>query len=77
MEFPCSFCGYDVKLPDDFIPKNVGGVKVEKFDEESGTMLVVSETVVLQCRLCRNQAMVGAKAVKAKGMTREHEAKAK
>ena len=75
MKAPCSFCGYDISVPDDFIPEDRGGTVMEKYDEKSGAMLLVSEQVYLQCRTCRAFAIVGSKIAKPKGKTREQNAK--
>jgi hypothetical protein len=77
MKAPCTYCGYDVDVPDDFIPEDRGGMVLEKFDEASGAMLLVSEQLMLQCRTCRISAMVGSKVAKPKGVTREQNAKKK
>lgn len=64
----CSFCGFDVAVPDGFIPNDVTiGLVTEKMDQKSGVYLLIVNTPIVQCAACRRDAVLRSKTVKPKG----------
>ncbi len=64
----CSFCGFDVAVPDGFVPSDVTiGLVTEKMDQKSGVYLLIVNTPIVQCSACRRDAVLRSKTVKPKG----------
>jgi len=64
----CSFCGFDVTVPDGFIPNDVKiGIVTEKMDQKSGVFLLIVNSPIVQCASCRRDAVLRSKTVKPKG----------
>lgn len=75
----CNYCGFDVEVPDGFLPTESGIIE-EKFDSKSGASMLSVNEVLVMCRNCKLDRMMSGKTVKAKGKSRENavkEAKAK
>ena len=75
----CNYCGFDVVVPDGFLPTESGIIE-EKFDQKSGASMLSVNEVLVMCRNCKLDRMMSGKTVKAKGKSRENavkEAKAK
>ncbi len=71
MELACSFCGFDITVPDGFIPEDVKiGVVTEKMDAKSGAYLLIVNNPIIQCSECRREAVMSSKTVKPKGKGR-------
>jgi len=64
----CSFCGFDVAVPDGFVPNDVTiGLVTEKMDQKSGVYLLIVNSPIVQCASCRRDAVLRGKTVKPKG----------
>lgn len=75
---PCSFCGFDVSVPDGFIPDDVTiGLVMEKTDPKTGLYLLIVNNPIVQCASCRRDAVIAAKTVKPKGKARDANKKEK
>lgn len=72
MELACSFCGFDVTVPDGFIPEDVKiGIVTEKMDQKTGVFLLIVNNPIVQCAQCRRDAVMTSKTVKPKGKVRK------
>lgn len=68
MILACSFCGFDVTVPDGFIPDDVKiGIVTEKMDQKSGVFLLIVNNPIVQCADCRRETVMSSKTVKPKG----------
>lgn len=70
MQIPCSYCGYDIEVPDDFVPDNVEEVVEERFDEKSGAFLLIERRPLIQCKFCRRDVLRDSRTLKPKGKPR-------
>lgn len=50
----CSYCGKEISLPNGFVPNDVDIVRAEKFDEQTGSFVVIKTVALLACNLCHH-----------------------
>ena len=71
MILACSFCGFDIEVPDGFIPEDVKiGIVTEKMDQKTGVFLLIVNSPIVQCSTCRRDAVMSSRTVKPKGKGR-------
>ena len=62
----CSYCGKEVVVPAGFMPNDVEEVKSEKYDEATGSFLVVKVIAFLACNLCHHDMFAAKRTRKAR-----------
>ncbi len=67
----CNYCGFDIVVPDGFMPSESGIIE-EKFDQKSGASMLSLNEVLVMCRQCKLDRMITGRTVKSKGKTREN-----
>lgn len=50
----CSYCSAEVVVPDGFMPDDLEKVQAEKYDEKTGSFLVVKTVALLACTICHH-----------------------
>ena len=50
----CSYCGAEVVVPHGFMPKDLNKVRASRFDEKTGSFLVVKTVALLACSHCHH-----------------------
>lgn len=77
MKVACSYCGFDVEVGDDFLEGVDGGQVEERYDEDSGAILLVYQNIMVECSQCRSEHLLKRRTINPKGVSREEAEKAK
>ena len=73
----CSYCGYEIEVADDFLGDIDGGQVEERYDENSGAILLVYQNIMIECSQCRSEHLLKRRTINPKGISRSEAEKAK